>query len=229
MVYMDLVLNEEVSVDLPLGRLILSRVNDNLIKIEFTGLVNVRPKLVGGVSKDVKVSLRPTPPSGNMIKVNYLFISFKEPITVLPRESVDFFIDLPVDLGIHINDYLTYSVPTIRVKYALYGPSDLGDLCRYVNLTQIKDLQRRFVGTAKVVITNNSSGDVSISKVVCPLSGLQIYLTKDDEPVYNWILVKVNSLSHVEVYTRLSPSKDVVNPKYIFKGIEAAYVMKYGI
>lgn len=229
MVYRDLVLNEEVSVDLPLGKLILSRVNDNLIKMEFTGLINIRPKLIGGVNKDVMISLRPTPPLGNVIKVNYLLISLRDPITVLPRESIEFFIDLPVDLGVHINDHLTYSVPTIKVKYALYGPSDLGDLCRYVNLTQIKDLQKYFVGRAKVIISNNSNSDVSMSKIVCPISGLQIYLTEDDEPVYNWVLVKVNSLNYVEVYTRLTPSKDVIKPKYVFKGIEATYVMKYGI
>lgn len=229
MVYKDLILDEGVSVDLLFGRLMLSRISDGLVRIEFTGLVNVQPKVIGSVSKGVTINLRPTPPLGNLIKVNYLLINLKEPITILPKESIEFFIDLPVNLGVYINSYLVYSIPTIRVKYALYGPSDLGDLCRYVDLVQIKNLQKYFIGSVKVIINNNLNNDVNVSKIVCPLNGLQIYLTEDDEPIYNWILIKVNSLSHVEVCTRLIPSRDVPKLKYIFKGVEITYVMKYGI
>mgnify|MGYP001626182189 CR=1 FL=1 len=228
MIYMDFTVDVEEVISLPKGRLVFSRINDSMIRIVFNGDLQIPPKTVG-VSRNSSISLRPIPPSGNLLKVDYLFIKLNEPVTVLPKESVEIYFKLPVDIGVYVNNYLIHTVPTVKVKYALYGPPDLGHLCRYVDGGLINSVPDNLLGITKLVINNQSSDVGTVGKVVAPLNGLQIYLTASNDLIFNTIYVRLADSLHAEVTTKLIPSKHVENLKYLFKGIESAYVMKYGV
>lgn len=228
MIYMDFTIDMEETIQLPKGKLVFSRVSDDLVRIVFNGDLQISPKTVG-ISRTSLVSLRPIPPSGNLLKVNYLFIKLSEPVTVLPKESINVYFKLPIDVGIYVGNYLVCSLPTVKVKYALYGPPDLGDLCRYIDGVLINSVPDNLLGIIKLVINNQYNEAGTIGKVVVPLNGLQIYLTTSNDLVFNSIYVKLTDLIHAEVSTKLVPSKYVENLKYIFKGTESMYVMKYGI
>jgi hypothetical protein len=221
------VVNEEV-VDLPNGRLVFKRVSKDLLRI--TKDVNgYKASKVLNVREDSTLSLRPLPPSGISINVDYILIKFSEPITLIPKSSMTLEVKIPVDLGVYVGNSLADSVPLSKVKYALYGPPDLGVLCRYIDQGITNTVSPKVLGSINMIVNSVLDTVLSVSRVVIPINGLITYLTYDDEIFFNVVEVRATDKNRIEVYTKGKPSVSrEVRFKYRSSGKELTYVMMYG-
>ncbi len=221
------VVDEEV-VDLPNGRLVFKRVSKDLLRIN-KDVNGYKVSKVLSVGEEYTLSLRPIPPSGISINVDYILIKFLEPITLIPKSSATLEIKIPVDLGVYVGNSLVDIIPLSKVKYALYGPSDLGVLCRYVDQGIISAVNPKVLGSIKIVINSVLDSVLSVGRVVIPINGLITYLTYDDEVFFNVVEARVTDKNRVEVYTKDKPSvSEGVRLRYQSSGTELTYVMLYG-
>jgi len=182
-----------------------------------------------GLSSARSVELAPHPPVGGRVSVRYLMVRFGEGITAPPGESVTVVAQVPVDIGIYVRGTLVKVVPT-RVKYALYGPSDMGELCRYVSDALVNGLHRCLRAPLKVSLSNASRSTVSVSRVVVPLGSLGLYLNGERAPVLTSVKVSVRSQTYAEVATELTPSEEGNGfTKLVVPPSQESYAMIYGV
>jgi len=182
-----------------------------------------------GLSSARSVELVPHPPVGGRISVMYLMVRLGEGITVPPGESVTMVTQVPVDIGIYVRGALVKVVPT-RVKYALYGPSDMGELCRYVSEALVNGLHRCLRAPLRVSLSNASRSTVNVSRVVVPLRGLGLYLNEEGAPVLTSVRVSVRSQTYAEVVTELTPSEEGGGfTKLVVPPSQESYAMIYGL
>jgi len=226
--YYDYRVVDEEIVDLPNGRLVFKRVSKDLLRI--TKDVNgYKVSKVLSVGRDYTLSLRPIPPSGISLNVDYILIKFSEPITLIPKSSAMLEIKIPPDLGVFVGNSLVDSIPLSKVKYALYGPPDLGVLCRYVDQGIINTVSPKTLGSIKIIINSVLNTMLSVGRIVIPINGLITYLTYDDEVFFNVVEVRVTDKNRIEVYTKDKPSVgEEVKFRYRSNGEESTYVMMYG-
>jgi len=182
-----------------------------------------------GLSSARSVELAPHPPVGGRVSVRYLMVRLGEGITVPPGESVNVVAQIPVDIGIYVRGTLARVVPT-RVKYALYGPSDMGELCRYVSEGLVNGLHRCLRAPLRISLSNASRSTVSVSRVVVPLGGLGLYLNGERAPVLTSVRVSVRSQAYAEVVTELTPSEEGGGfTKLVLPPSQESYAMIYGV
>ncbi len=227
-VFGDFKVVDEVEVALPYGKIMFKRIDESYLRIIKTVNASVSSKLVS-LGFNELVSLRPKQPSGNVIEANYLMVKFPEPLTLLPRSSISFSLQLPVDLGVYIGSTLVDSAPVSKVKYALYGPSDLGDLCRYVDKNIVNSTPKEFLGDVTINITSAHDGNLSVTKVVVPLDGLVVFVLSDDRLRFNEVSVRCLSQQHAEVSTSAKAPIPLNEIKYMGKAKESSYVMRHGV
>ncbi len=182
-----------------------------------------------GLSSSRSVELVPYPPVGGRVSVRYLMVRFRESTAIPPGESLITVVQVPVDIGIYVGGTLVRVVPT-RVKYALYGPSDMGELCRYVSDAMIDGLHRCLRAPLRVSLGNGGRSTVSVSRVVVPLGGLGLYLNEERAPVLTSVRAYVRSQTYAEVVTELTPSEEGEGfTKLVVQPSQVSYVMMYGI
>ncbi|MEM0285093.1 MAG: DUF432 domain-containing protein [Sulfolobales archaeon] len=175
------------------------------------------------------VAIMPHPPSGGKYGVECLLTKFYSDIYVLPGEATSVYQQVPLDIGLYCGNTLVTVVP-IRPKYALYGPSDLGDLCRYSSSDIVQDLSPCLRTPIKIRLSNISKTIVRVTKAVIPLKGLGLYISPERMPLITSAKLVTHSLSYAEVTTELLPSLEVegVSKLLVVPSI-ATYIMRYGL
>lgn len=225
--FRDFKVVDDVIVDIPFGRILFNRVDLNYVKIVKTLNSSTSSKLIN-LSTNEFIRLRPKQPSGNTINTYYALVKFSEPITLLPKSSFVLNLKLPTDLGIYVKDSLVDTAPLSKVKYSLYGPSDIGDLCRYIDKGIVDSTPREFLGSMYLTVNSVSDDTINMSKVVIPIDGLAIFVTSEGEIFFNDVSVRATSQNHFEVSTRSNASQLHGEITYSSKVKESTYVMRYG-
>ncbi|MEM1983427.1 MAG: DUF432 domain-containing protein [Sulfolobales archaeon] len=224
----DLNVIDEVVIEVPDGKLVFKRVDDNKLRIIKT-LRSFSKSTILNLNLEDSISLRPRQPSGNVINTQHILVKFSEPITLLPKSSVSLNIKLPIDLGIFVRGILVDTIPLSMVKYSLYGPSDFGELCRYVDRVIIDSTPKDFLGSLYITINSTYDDNLTVNKVVLPSEGLSIFVTKDDEVIFGDVNIKVISHNYVEVLTKSRTSLTRNELKYAGRAKELSYIMKFGV
>jgi len=227
-IYRDLVVDGEELIHTPTYNLVFKRVSNDLIRlIKFKDDVQISSKLIN-ISRGSVVRLRPIPPMAGNISVKSVLLILPESITLLPKSSAELLLKIPVDLGVYVGDSLVDATPLCRVKYALYGPPDLGELCRYFNDEIVSSAQPYAVGLAKVSVNNSLNSVASLSKLVLPLEGMAVYLLNSNSVILNEFAVTILNYGLAEVVTGLKPSINNVRISYSTEARRVTYVMRYG-
>lgn len=224
----DLKVIDEVRIELTSSSVIFKRTDSGHLRITKSVNSLVSSKIVN-LSVEEAISLRPIQPLGNITNVNYLMVKFPEPITLLPKSSTHLNLKIPTNLGVFVGDTLIDFVPLGRVKYALYGPSDLGDLCRYVDEKVVNSTPKEFLGDMSINITSAYDGSLNFSRVVIPIEGIMVLLLYNDQIKFNEVSVRCVSPNHVEVFTRIKiplPSDEV---RYSSRAKDSSYIMRFGV
>lgn len=219
----------EISIDLGPISLVIARESPDLVKV-FTR-ANGQESSLGSINVPIgkPVEILPHPPAGGRVKVDHIMIKLSEDISIPPGGSVTFIQYIPIDIAINVGGSFLRLVP-VRAKYALYGPPDLGTLCRYSSNIILKDLPDCLKAQIKIQIANTGSEVTQVSRVVLPLKGIGLYLSSTNQPIASSASMKVLNQTYAEVTTESTPSaeadrisKRVVEPK------TSTYIMRYGL
>lgn len=224
----DLKVVDEVRIDLTSSSIIFKRIDNEHLRIIKSVNSLVSSKIVN-LSVEEAISLRPVQPLGNMTNVNYLMVRFPEPITILPKSSTYLNLKIPTNLGVFVGDTLIDFIPLSKVKYALYGPSDLGDLCRYVDERVVNSTPKEFLGDMSISITSAYDGSLNFSKVVIPIEGMMVLLLHNGQIKFNEVSIRCVSPHHVEVFTRIKIPLPLNEVRYSSKAKESSYIMRFGV
>ncbi|ADM28169.1 Protein of unknown function DUF432 [Ignisphaera aggregans DSM 17230] len=188
----------------------------------------IRVSRILSIPNNSSIELRPLPPSGYGINVDFLYISLPQPLSLIPKTQTLTTIDIPIDIGIYVNNNLIHKISPSIIKYALYGPPNTGVLCRYIDSNIIANTPKDYLGIMHISMINNHKEVVNINKIIIPIKGLIVCLYNKQKPIYNLVHVDISNENYVEVYTDTKiPSEDT--EVLCFNTIDnAKYIMLYG-
>jgi len=219
---------DKIEIQIPGGLLILEKLDGNMIRVK---------KIVKGIESSKIIStphtsqidLKAIPPLSGPLNTTCLYIVPPEPIVLPGGSTLEYEIKIPVDLGVFIGDTLIDVIALGKVKYALYGPPDMGDICRYVD-SDILASYGNHVASAKTLFKSESPDTVEISRLVLPLKNTTMYSTTMDKLYFSDVVVRVRSPLHVEVEVKGESSLPLPGLLLtLFKGAGALYIMKHGV
>ncbi len=216
-------------IDFGVFRLVLHRLSEDLVTIDrYIGTEHVSSINVS-LSPDEKIRLLPLPPKGGSLKARCLYLSLQhKPVVISPKKTVTLFLSIPFDLGVFVEKEIVDIIPLCKVKYALYGPSDLGVLCRYIDHRVIGTCKERFLGDVKIKISNATDSKARVSKIVVPLESISAFLSDDGSVCFNEFYMIIKNHESAEVSTGLTPSKDMKNIVFSSSFNIRQYIMRYG-
>ncbi|MFN4336275.1 MAG: DUF432 domain-containing protein [Candidatus Nitrosocaldus sp.] len=121
-----------------------------------------------------------TPQPANYAK--HLLLKFKDPLVMDAKSSLECYIKMPVEVGIfEMYDGRTTLIDvftTKLIKYALYGMSDNGVICRYRESTvyfNVPKAEPLAEAIAHVRLHNYLDRIVTVNMLVIPIEGIDLY------------------------------------------------------
>lgn len=219
----------EVVADFEYLSLVFTRLGPDLVRLVARVGNGEVPLGLLNVPAGRSVEVLPHPPVGGGVRVDYLMIRLAEEVSMLPGESAVLDQQVPVDLVVRVGGVPLRVVP-VKAKYALYGPPDLGVLCRYSSTTLIQGLPECLRARVRVRISNSDKEVVRMSRVVIPVGSLGLYLPPTKQPVTSSVRVVVHGPTYAEVTTELMPSADVgdgVRP--VVEPSTSTFIMRFGL
>jgi len=228
-VLMDFRVNAKAEFDFSVVKLKFERAAWDLVRVTtFDAEGNVE-SLSAGVEEGDLISFRPIPPAGFKVSTDKLMVKLPEAYVFLPKRSASLVLRFPADLGVFAGGSQILRVPLSRIKYALYGPSDLGTLCRYFGTDILESSYPEALGFVKLNVTNSYKDPVSVGKIVVPAEGLGIYVTEGNEIVFSSVDISIVDPGYAEVSANAKPSLGHANFKYSMRGHAVKYSMHYGL
>jgi len=227
--FRELYVEREERIDLGGVSVSFTRVSDEVIRVLVKyGSVEVFQGFLNASSRK-PIAIMPHPPSGGKYGVECLLARLHSDIYVLPNEVATVYQQVPVDIGLYCGSALVTVIP-VKPKYALYGPPDLGDLCRYSSTDLAQDLSPCLRASIKIMLSNISKAVVQVTKAVIPLKGLGLYLSHERLPLITSAKLVAHSQSYAEVTTELLPSLEVEGVSKLLVGPSVTtYIMRYGL
>jgi len=138
-------------------------------------------------SSDIKFLVHPVEPLNLPEEITYLLeINLSSPITVPPREAVEFYLTFPVEIGVFVSGKNSIKIIDIfsltSHKFTLYGSVRSGRVCRYWKSNVYFSLPKRIditrEGVVKVLAINTTKEWVTVSKVVLSAWGMKIFFSE---------------------------------------------------
>ncbi|MCX8185449.1 MAG: DUF432 domain-containing protein [Sulfolobales archaeon] len=209
--------------------LIFNRVSSDSVKVAarfgsyevFRGLIHL--------PRDRTLSLMPHPPVGGRVATDCLLVKLPDDLYIESGGTAALNVQVPVDIGLYLGSSLVAVIPS-RPKYALYGPSDLGDLCRYSCLELVESLEPCLKSVLGVSVSNIGKTTVRVSKVVVPTRGVGMYISPTWRPLITSVKLLVHSQTYAEVRTEPSSPPPVEEAlKMVVPPVAVTYVMRYGL
>lgn len=227
--YDEFYVDREVRIEFGGVSVALTRVNEELISLRLESDSAERFRATVHAPDWRPVAIMPHLPIGGRLSSECLLVRFPYETYVPPGEDVTLQQLVPVDVGLYSGGALIAVVP-VRPRYALYGPPDLGSICRYASHTLVQDLDPCLRASFNVKLVNNSKVIVRASRVIVPLRGLGLYLTSMRLPVLTSVKLVAFGQSHAEVTTELLPSIEVEGfSRLLVAPSVVTYIMRYGI
>lgn len=148
--------------------LIIEKLDERYARIIYRGNKSLEYLYLMKESEVIK--LEPTPPTGDDIEIDCIFLGLPKRIVIPPGTEIEMEVTLPTDIRVvaqeseRKKELLT--IP-FELKYALYGPPDIGYLCRYIRTREKFDVSD-FSMKLKISIYNRHTDPVIFSKLVLP-------------------------------------------------------------
>lgn len=228
----ELTVKADKEVDFGVFKLIVRRLSKDLVIIDRYAGEKHLSSINVSLGIEEKVRLLPLPPKGGSLKTKYLYLSLQyKPVYVSPKKTVSILLSIPFDLGVFAEKELVDIIPLCKVKYALYGPSDLGVLCRYIDYRVTGSCRKEFLGNIKIRISNATNAKAIVSKIVVPLESIATFLLDDGSVCFNEIYMTIKNHDVAEIATGLTPSsneKNIVFSSGYNMRQYIQYIMRYG-
>jgi len=228
MLFGEYQLLDKLEFEIPGGMLVLERTSGNNVRIsKIAG--ELKSSKLTSLTHDSSVVLKAVPPLGGPVSSQCVYVVLPEPIVLPEGARLQYELKIPVDLGVFLGGVLVDVIPLGKVKYALYGPPDLGDICRYTD-ARVLESYGVHVARARVTLRSQSNNRMEITKLIIPVKDATVYLTEENELYFSDIDVNALSPMHVEVRVGAETSYIVLGRLIsLLKGSGALYVMKHGV
>lgn len=224
---------KELAIDVNGGVLRVTRVSDDMVELVLSHGGLVEKKLVS-LPANKPMVLQPYPALWGPLAVNCVLIKLDPRVVVKPKETLSILRDIPVDIGVVADGQLLMTAPLSKVKYALYGPSDLGDICRYID-DEITDSAPQWArARAKITFYSVAQDPLEVSRIVVPATGFAVRLPRDGEGLiskisYLDIGVKLYGFYHAEINVGGETQDAETRIIRLLPQIGGVYVMKHGL
>lgn len=114
---------------------------------------------------------------------SFLLFRLKNPLVVAPRSSFDIYVKAPISVGIYVEEgdarRLIDFFGSSQFKYALYGSSASGVICRFYRTDVYLNApfhQSIWEAITKISIENSSDEFVEVKNIVYPLLNANVYI-----------------------------------------------------
>lgn len=224
---------KELAINVNEGFLRVTRVSDDMIELALTHGKIVEKKLVS-LPVDKPLVLQPYPALWGPLNVNCVLLKLDPRVVVKPKETLTILRNVPVDIGIVVDGQLLMTAPLSRVKYALYGPSDLGDICRYIDDEVAGSAPEWARARAKITFYSAAQDTLEVSRIVIPASGFAVRLSGEgvgsmSKVSYLDISVKLYGFYHAEINVGGETQDAKTRIIRLLPQIGGVYVMKHGL
>ncbi|NJF24124.1 DUF432 domain-containing protein [Thermococcus sp. Bubb.Bath] len=123
-----------------------------------------------------KLSVLPAPAIGYGVRL--LMIKLREPLIIPPKDSLQGFVDAPVEVEVRVGGTSIDRFQVSREKYALYGTIEAGAIARY-HVGSLEVNEPSMMGVIKMVISNPSSEWKTLEKLVMPIWNTTMYYSPE--------------------------------------------------
>ena len=159
------------------------------------------------VSAD-EVEVRPFPPVNIPSKVtDYLMLRFEEPI--VPSDGQEVWLAAPYDLGVLVNGVTLGYVSPFVVKYALYGPTTEGLVCRFHRTPLMSEPPEP--PEAGLLVRFTVRKPRSLDRIVMPVAEVDLFHA-DGRIFYERVEAKVEDEIYVELKNQPPVEAELVYP-----------------
>lgn len=227
MLFGDYRIENRLNLDLESAKISFERVNDHLVRALVLTTRTTVQKLIE-LERSTLITIKPVPPLAGPINVNCIFYVLEEPIVVLPMSKFGFEVRIPYDLGVFVEKEEVLRIPLGKVKYALYGTPDMGDVCRYFDPSVLRSYGEKLALT-RLVIASSAKVSIELKKFVAPISSATVVYTESGRVFYGDISVHAVSPGHVEVVLHDEPPPVEEPYKVSIRGQVSTYIMRYGV
>lgn len=211
-----------VEVNLRIGdeELVVERLDGRVKRIIYRGRRPLETHIFLSDREELRVL--PRPPFGGDISAECLLIDMPMKITVPAEKTVEVKATIPMDIKLVLvsdgSEKELISVP-VGLKYALYGPPDVGYLCRYVKAIARTEEGGEFTFNMGITVFNRHNEPVTFTKLVLPLSFF-------NEKV-NHLQVVIESRNQALIFYKEEVS-DVFGPIWLALRGKNKYIMSFG-
>jgi hypothetical protein len=198
-------------------------------------------KIIDSIVDNITLCIYPLVPIYTPEKADYakhVMIKLKEPIVVNIRSTVEFYLKMPVEVGVfykYDGKSMMIDAFALRLlKYALYGTSDNGLICRYYESSAYFTMPRIEPFKECIVhirLSNYLDKPATVNMLVIPVDGIDLWYDGTDAllDTVNAIIkqgIKGNDIIEVKVEesTEYKYAKTSVNPSVASR----VYTMELG-
>ncbi len=144
-----------------------------------------------------KIIVQPSEPLVSDLPKTHLMLELSEPLVLPPDSEIRGFFDFPVSVAILVivNNKIT-PIDLFQLlpnKFALYGNSHNGVLCRYwkTSFYPVPIEPRIFeTGVLEIEIQNSSSSTITLTRLVMDFAYIELF--------YNWTVVKAKARARIQ-------------------------------
>ncbi len=146
-------------------------------------------RLIDSIVDSISICIYPLVPIYTISQeyAKHVMVKLKEPIIINTKSTLEFYLKIPVEVGVfykYDNKSVIVDVFALRLlKYALYGKSDNGLICRYYESSVYFDIPRiePFKECiAHIRLSNYLDKAVTVSMLIIPVEGIDLWYDGTD-------------------------------------------------
>jgi hypothetical protein len=158
----------ELSIELGDEQLIVEKVDDKLRRITYMGRITFSKYVLLDSNEEIRV-LHTMFTSGD-VGADCIYIDLARSIIIPPGKKVELSLSIPMDIKVVLVDgdkeTEIVSIPR-ELKYALYGPPDIGHICRYKKVLE-ETKKDEPIYNIKVTAYNRFEEPMTLTKIIIP-------------------------------------------------------------
>jgi len=226
----ELYVLSEAAAEVAGAKLLFKRIDESLVELRASARWYELSLLISAKPTDA-IALRPSAPRGGRVAVDCVLAKLEKPLVLVPGSSASASLRIPLDLEVAVNGHVAVSIPLARVKYALYGPPDLGVLCRYAGPELAREAEPQAFGELVAHFSSKARAPCTVAKVVLPLEGLGVYELEGGAVALSDVAVSVEdcSVAEVETSSGIPSAAGQRRVVYASEGRKRTFLMKFGL
>jgi len=158
----------ELKIELGDEQLIVEKIDDRLRRITFKGRITFSKYVLLDSNEEIRVF--PTIFTSGDVDADCIYIDLARSIIIPPGKKIELSLPIPIDMKVVLMDgneeTEIASIPR-ELKYALYGPPDIGRICRYKKVLE-EAKKNEPIYNIKVTAYNRFEEPMTLTRIIIP-------------------------------------------------------------